>query len=99
MGLNKFGWKFNLTYKSPMRTLLFRWKEDLLFKSFQKYDLEVGEAKSMAKIFDGLISLKDGSENLFFKYFHPRVLPRNGESIIELLGKNNFHFPTSIFYG
>ena len=36
---NSFGWKFNLTFKSPMRTILKCVKGSILKKSFSDFQL------------------------------------------------------------
>jgi pimeloyl-ACP methyl ester carboxylesterase len=38
--LSKFGWTFNLTYKSPLRTICRCFKEKLIKDSFKKYELK-----------------------------------------------------------
>lgn len=59
--MSKFGWTFNLTYKSPLRTICSCFKEKLIKDSFKEYELNEEELNLMVNIFLTMIALPDGS--------------------------------------
>lgn len=74
--MHKCGWTFNLSFKSPLRTLCCCCKKYLVMSSFERLELTKEEKELMLEIVDTLVSLPDGSESIFFNYFEPKVLPK-----------------------
>ena len=66
---HKLGWTFNLTYKSPLRTCLSCCKKRLIMNSLNEENLSEKDKELAYAIFDVLIKLPDGSENLFYRMF------------------------------
>lgn len=67
--LNKFGWAFNLTYKSPLRTICSCCKTSLIMGGLKKVGSSEREKELMCKLIETLVLLPDGSDPLFFRYF------------------------------
>lgn len=59
--VNSFGWKFRLTFKSPLRTVLSCLKTRILKKTFASFSLTQSELSIMIELFETLIKLPDGS--------------------------------------
>lgn len=67
--LNKFGWAFNLTYKSPLRTVCSCCKTSLIMGGLKEVGSTEREKELMCKLIETLVLLPDGSDPLFFRYF------------------------------
>lgn len=79
--LSKLGWRFNLTYKSPLRTICCCFRAYLLRRGFQAFPLSQLLRQMLVKIFSLMVDLPDGSDSLFFSCFLARVIPFPGRSI------------------